>query len=228
MPRQNRVTPLSTLIATPARGTFMGNRGCLHDGTGRIVRPWRGRLWISCLTCFKGRRRPLMTPGHYTELFFLDEAVALAAGHRPCAECRRAAYRAFRTAWDRAGLPPCDRASDIDCHLHAARLTGRTQTRQTLPADSLPDGAFVLDPDDRALLVVGTKCRPYAPDGYGPPLPRPTGPVVTLTPAPILAVLRAGYRALLHPSALTSNAPPMSQPDAPDAPARAFLRVEAP
>jgi len=228
MPRQNRVTPFSTLIATPARGTLMGNRGCLHDGNGQIVRPYRGRLWISCLTSFKGRHRPLMTPGHYTELFFLDEAVAFSAGHRPCAECRRAAYRAFRAAWDRAGLPPCDRASDIDRQLHAARLAGRAQNRLTLPAEHLPDGAFVLDRDGRALLVLGPLALPYAPEGYGAPLPRPAGPVAALTPGPLLAVLRAGYRPLLHPSALTSNAPCMSQPDAPDIPARAFLRSEAP
>src|SRR5262245_4164150 len=102
MPLQNRVTPYGELIATPARGLLMGNRGRLHDGERRIVRYADGRRWIACLTSFRGRRRDVMSPGRYTELFFLDEAVALAAGHRPCAECRRADYERFREAWRRA------------------------------------------------------------------------------------------------------------------------------
>ena len=110
-PRQNRVTPFADLIADPGRGLYMGNRGCLHDTDGQIRRPWRGAAWICCVTRFKGRRRTLMQPGCYTELFFLDEAVALAAGHRPCAECRRADYLAFCAAWNRAGLPVAARAA---------------------------------------------------------------------------------------------------------------------
>ena len=99
MPRQNRVTPFGDIIATPHRGTFMGNRGVLHDAGGRIKRAWQLKRWIVCVLVFKGRKRQVMTPGHYTELFFLDEATTLAAGHRPCAECRRDRFLAFGRAW---------------------------------------------------------------------------------------------------------------------------------
>jgi hypothetical protein len=102
VPLQNRVTPFSDLVAVPERGTLTGNRGVLHDEFRRIVRFSAGRRWISCLTEFKGRRRPLMAPGNYTELFFIDEATALAAGHRPCHECRRADALRFREAWARS------------------------------------------------------------------------------------------------------------------------------
>ena len=113
MSLQNRVTPYSDLVAVPERGALMGNRGVLHDDHRQIVRFSRGRRWIACLTEFKGRRRAPMTPGHYTELFFLDEATALAAGHRPCHECRRPDSLLFREAWARAtGADPSDRAGD--------------------------------------------------------------------------------------------------------------------
>src|SRR5919204_6549006 len=102
MPRQNRVTPFGEIVATPERGTLMGNRGVLHDGEGRIRRPWQLRRWLVCVLDLKGRKRRVMTPGRYTELFFLDEATALAAGHRPCAECRRARFLAFCSAWGTA------------------------------------------------------------------------------------------------------------------------------
>ena len=99
MPRRNRVTPLGEIVAVPERGTYFGNRGVLHDEGGRIRRPWQVRRWLICLLEFKGRHRAVMTPNRYTELFFLDEATGLAAGHRPCAECRRARFLAFRDAW---------------------------------------------------------------------------------------------------------------------------------
>src|SRR5262245_2769345 len=99
MPRQNRVTPFGEIIATPERGTFMGNRGVLDDETGKIRRTWQVRRWLLCVLEFRGRHRTVMTPGHYTELFFLDEATGLAAGHRPCFECRRDRFRAFQEAW---------------------------------------------------------------------------------------------------------------------------------
>src|SRR4051794_26424644 len=99
MPRQNRVTPSGDIITTPERGTLMGNRGVLHDADARIVRRWQGKRWIACVLEFKGRWRPVMAPGRYTELFFLDEATALAAGHRPCAECRRRRFDEFRDTW---------------------------------------------------------------------------------------------------------------------------------
>ena len=197
MTRQNRVTPRSGIIAAPGRGLLMGNRGCLHDGAGQIVRHWRGRLWIACQTDFRGRRLALMQPGRYTELFFLDEAVAFAAGHRPCAECRRTDYEAFQAAWARAGLPAVAGASELDRHLHAARLPlDRALPLSDLAA--LPAGAFV-SVDGRDCLWSAGKLRPWRPDGYAPALPLPATTVVNvLTPEPFLRVLAAGYRPILH------------------------------
>src|SRR3954447_5212073 len=121
MPRQNRVTPLGDIVAHPGRGLVFGNRGCLHDGSGRIRRTHRTRAWIACRLEFKDRRRELMRPGRFTELFFLDEATALAAGHRPCAECRRADYDALVALW-RERHPTDAGADAIDTRLHAERL----------------------------------------------------------------------------------------------------------
>lgn len=203
MPRQNRVTPRSEIIAHPARGLMMGNRGCLHDAAGRLVRDWAVRRWIICLTDFKGRRRPLMQPGCYSELFFLDEAVALAAGHRPCAECRRADYKRFCAAWVAAGLGSDAGAEAMDLTLHAHRRTaGRAQATWAAPYGDLPDGTFVASGEGAALVRGGGLCR-FDPAGYLPPCPRPrSGMAIVLTPAPTVRVLAAGYRPLLHPSAL--------------------------
>jgi hypothetical protein len=195
MTRQNRVFPDGTITAHPARGLFMGNRGCLHDDAGRIVRRWQGRRWITCLTEFRGRRRALMAPGRYTELFFMDEAVAAAAGHRPCAECRREAFRAFRTAWEGAHGPV--RGVDaIDRPLHAARLAGPWRAQ----AESLPERVFIFWQETPHLLL-GEGLRRWSPEGYGAPLPRPAGPVAVLTPAPLVAAMAAGWQVTLHPSA---------------------------
>ena len=201
-PRQNRVTPFSDLIADPARGLYMGNRGCLHDAAGQVRRNWRGKTWICCATKFKNRRRPLMQPGLYTELFFLDEAVALAAGHRPCAECRRAEYLAFRSAWGKAGLPAAARAADMDQALHQARVNPETRARArlNLPLEALPDGAFIAE-GPQAFLVLGERLLPWQPKGYGAAQVRPSGRADVLTPAPVLAVLAAGYRPHLHETA---------------------------
>lgn len=200
MPRQNRVQPDGQIIAHPARGLFMGNRGILHDGAGQLGRArWRHPHWITCLTAFKGRQRPLMAPGRYTELFFLDEAVACAAGHRPCAECRRADWLLFRDRW--AGLFGAADAAAIDRALHKARLTpDRRQRHHLARAGTLPEGAFVLW-QDRPHLVTAPGLRPYDPEGYGPPLPRPDGLLTVLTPEPLVQVMAAGWRPLLHPSA---------------------------
>ncbi len=125
MPRQNRVTPPGEIVAAPERGTFMGNRGCLHDAKGQIRRPWQLERWIVCVLAFKGRQRRVMTPGRYTELFFLDEATALAAGHRPCAECRRERFNAYRRALAAGGAKgdePLRSAVEIDHRLHAERV----------------------------------------------------------------------------------------------------------
>lgn len=203
-PRQNRVTPQSTLIAHPARGLLMGNRGCLHDPQGRIVRSFSGKRWICCLTAFKGRRRELMQHGRYTELFFLDEAVALAAGHRPCAECRRADYLRFGAAWCAAGLGDKVGATQMDALLHRERLTPVTKRQKTSHAllHTLPDAAFVLVASKPHLVWQG-RLFPYQPEGYGPALSLPgSTPLTVLTPTPILLVLRYGYAPQLHPSCL--------------------------
>lgn len=202
MTRQNRVTPRSEIVALVGRGLFMGNRGCLHDRDGRIVRQWRGRLWICCLTAFRGRRRDLMQPGRYTELFFLDEAVAFAAGHRPCAECRRADYLRLRAAWNMAGLPDAPRAADLDRHLHGLRHpSGQGDFgQQAAPAGHLPDGTFVEHAGTPHLWAMGA-LRPWAPAGYGAPVPAPAGPLAILTPMPFVRCLAHGYRPALHPTA---------------------------
>lgn len=201
MARQNRVTPEGRIIADPARGMFMGNRGVLHDDAGNILAPFRHRSWVCCVLRFRGRKREIMKPGHYTELFFLDEAAALAAGHRPCAECRRADYDRFRAAW--AGDGPLPSAKAMDAALHAARVMPRTRVQVThnAPGESLPDGTFIRW-QDRPALILGDRLLPWAPSGYGPATARPASVEVTvLTPAPTVAVLAAGYRPALHDTA---------------------------
>lgn len=200
MPRQNRVFPDGTLRADPARGMFMGNRGCLHDDHGVVRRDWQVRRWITCLPRFKGRKRALMRPGHYTELFFMDEAVATAAGHRPCAECRRADHLAFRAAWQ-AAQGPARRVEQLDDALHLARLA----PRQMRHPKGLPDGCMVLW-QDRPHLVQGVALLPWAPLGYGAAQAVPDRPVCVLTPPPLIAVLAAGWQPTLHPSAVRNLA----------------------
>jgi hypothetical protein len=196
MPRQNRVTPFGTIIATPERGAFMGNRGLLHDSEGRIRRSWRLKRWLICLLQFRGRKRPIMTPGQYTELFFLDEATALAAGHRPCAECRRDRFKAFQQAWQ-AGNPGQDStAAAIDEQLHAERLRPDGCKRTfTANLDDLPDGVFVQrGGGDEAWLVRGGSLLAWSPGGYREQRSRPEGEhVEVLTPRSTVAAIRAGY-----------------------------------
>lgn len=206
MPRQNRVTPFGEIIATPARGTLMGNRGILHDDRGQLGKArWRSTLWITCLTAFKGRRRPLMAPHTYTELFFLDEAVALAAGHRPCGECRRADLDRFAACWQKAHGGKRPRAADLDRVLHANRVDSRTrrQIRYRTAIDDLPVGTFLrLDGDERAWVLLEDRLMAYAPEGYHAPAVRPRGIAVeVLTPRSTVATLAAGYRPMLHESA---------------------------
>src|SRR6266545_3937706 len=155
MPLQNRVTPFGNLVAVEGRGLLMGNRGRLHDAERRIVRYAQGRRWIACLTSFQGRRRTVMSPGLYTELFFLDEAVALAAGHRPCAECRRDRFNAFRAAWAANGHSQLPSATEIDNRLHTERVApDRSKRLCTAALDELPDGVFVVV-EGHAFLVWG-------------------------------------------------------------------------
>jgi hypothetical protein len=206
MPRQNRVTPQGELIADPARGLVYGNRGCLHDDRGRIRRRYDGKRWIACRLRFRGwQRSPLMQPGRFTELFFLDEATALAAGHRPCALCRRADFDRFARLW--LELHPGQRGADaIDAQLHAERADPATR-RQRLhraPARALPDLCFVLN-DGAPWLVLGEGLLRWTAAGYTESAPRPAGgDLDMLTPPSLAAVLARGWNGvvpLLHPSA---------------------------
>jgi hypothetical protein len=205
MALQNRVTPFGDLIADPGRGLVYGNRGCLHDEHGRIRRRYNGRRWIACRLRFGGRRRRLLQPGRYTELFFLDEATAFAAGHRPCAECRRRDYERFVAIWRE--LHPGQRGADaIDAQLHDERVAPvtREQLRHRAPLGELPDGAFVLL-ETGAWLVLGGELLAWSPAGYGERRPRPPAgtPVTVLTPPSLLAVLGAPWESslpLLHPT----------------------------
>jgi hypothetical protein len=207
MPRQNRVTPTGEIIATPERGTFMGNRGVLHDVHGRIRRPWQLKRWILCLLEFRRRKRQVMAPGHYTELFFLDEATGLAAGHRPCAECRRDRFNAFRRAW-RAGNPGLAgtedvTASTLDQRLHADRVADGSQRTFTADLDGLPDGVFVRPGgDEGAWLLWAGALLAWSPAGYGEHRTRPRRERVSvLTPRWTVEAIRAGYVPVVHPSA---------------------------
>jgi hypothetical protein len=204
MPLRNRVTPLSELLAHPARGLVYGNRGCLHDAEGRIVRRYAVRRWIACRLEFKGwQRGPMMQPGKFTELFFLDEATALAAGHRPCAMCRRADYErlvaVLRSLHGRASG-----VDAIDLRLHAERLAGGERRLHEVPYGELPDGAFVLRGGE-PWLVLGDALLRWTPSGYGTRTRRPaTGAATVITPPSLVHLLRSGWDPLvplLHPSA---------------------------
>jgi hypothetical protein len=205
MPLQNRVTPLGELTATPERGLVYGNRGCLHDQQGQIRRSYGVKRWIACQLQFRGRRRaPLMAPGRYTELFFLDEATALAAGHRPCAECRRSDYTRLTHVW--TDLHPGQTGADaIDTQLHAERIHPRTGERRLHAArfEELPDGAFVLDAG-KPRLVLGSRLLTWSPAGYLAPGRYPANErALVITPPSLVALLRSGWTPvvpLLHHS----------------------------
>jgi hypothetical protein len=203
VPLQNRVSPLGDLLAVAERGLVFGNRGCLHDGRRQIRRGHDGRRWIACRLRFRGRRRArMMQPGRYTELFFLDEATALAAGHRPCAECRRADYRRLLEL-----QPWAAGADDLDARLHAERLLdgeGRGRRLHDARLDDLPDGAFIVR-DGRSWLVLGGWLREWTPAGYAGRRRRPAGASALLITPPALLPLLADERPrlvpFLHPSA---------------------------
>lgn len=209
MPRQNRVTPFGEIVATPERGTFMGNRGVLHDAESRIKRSWQVRRWLVCVLEFRGRNRAVMTPGSYTELFFLDEATALAAGHRPCAECRHKRFLDYCTAWNLAKHGTCSRerptADEIDGQLHTERIASdRSKLTTEMMLDDLPEGAFVIldDSQQTPYLVRGEKLFLWSPGCYGRPRKRPSGILVkVLTPPSTVAAIRSGYVPDIHPSA---------------------------
>jgi hypothetical protein len=216
MARQNRATPLGELIADPARGLVYGNRGCLHDETGRIRRRYNGKRWIACRLQFRGwRRRRLLQPGRFTELFFLDEATALAAGHRACALCRREDYVRLAGIWRE--LHPGQHGADaIDAQLHAERVAPvtRAQLHHEAPLDALPDGAFILR-EGAPCLVLGGELLRWTAAGYATRTRRPAGEqALVITPPSLVALLRAGWRPLvplLHPSAVGGRSGPLAE-----------------
>jgi hypothetical protein len=215
-PLQNRVMPTGEIVSHPARGMLMGNRGCIHSPERTLgVTRWRTKMWISCVLYWRGRRRDVMPPGRWTALFFLDEATALAAGHRPCGYCRRADHLWFGDRWRAArGMAVRPLAGDMDAWLHAERVDRRTrrQLRRLAVAGDLPDGAMVCY-DGGLALRRGGALLPWSFDGYGAPVPvGPRTRVELLTPPSIVAVLAAGYRPLVHPSA--GPTPMRSFPDA--------------
>jgi hypothetical protein len=205
MPLQNRVTPFSELVADPARGLLYGNRGCMHDDDGRIRSRYGTRRWIACQLEFRGwDRGPKLQPGKFTELFFLDEVTAFAAGHRPCALCRRADYVRLGEIWSE--LHPGQVGADaIDLQLHGERVAPgtRAQLHHAAALDDLPDGAFVVRANE-PWLVLGPKLLRWTPAGYDERLPRPRGETASVvTPPSLVAVLRAGWAPivpLVHPS----------------------------
>jgi hypothetical protein len=205
MPLQNRVTPTGEIVAVAARGTLMGNRGCIHDADRRLgVSRWRSKMWIACRLEWKGVRRDPMPPGRWTALFFLDEATALAAGHRPCAYCKRQDFNAFAEAWRIGhGLTDRPRAPEMDATLHAQRIDPRTRLQRTTRGRfaELPDGAIVRH-GDLIGLVQGGRVLPWSFDGYVTPVPVDADAAVeVLTPPSTIAVLASGYRPAMHPSA---------------------------
>ncbi|MEZ5930527.1 MAG: hypothetical protein R3F54_00960 [Alphaproteobacteria bacterium] len=207
------MTPEGDIVALPDRGLFMGNRGILHDSGQRLQKArWRHPHWIICVLAFKGWHREVMQPNAYTELFFMDEATALAAGHRPCALCRHSAYQAFQDALKRALRHGGQlHARDLDRMLHAARIeTGtRRQRRFEAALDDLPDGVMISSQHQGAdarggdvWLVLGKHLVRWRPGGYDRRVRRPFGEaVLVLTPRPTVLALKEGYAPLLHPSA---------------------------
>jgi hypothetical protein len=217
----NRVTPFMSLEAAPARGLLMGNRGGrFHDPATRAVpgRPWCSRQWICCVLSFKGRQRAVWGAG-YTELFFCDEVTALASGHRPCMECRRADAMAFRSATMIGGafdhMPSCP---DLDRRLDAERRIGRAQRRHARACAGLPDGAM-LGRGGQAFAVKAGRLLLWSQAGYArASLPLPDGEAEVLTPPVTLAALAAGYRPLWHPSAALADVTPARDRAPPSSP----------
>jgi hypothetical protein len=201
MPLQNRVDPFGNIFRTPARGTMMGNRGgALHTSDREVVRCYKSRRWITCVLEFKGRYRKVMSEGRYTELFFLDEATSFAAGHRPCAECRRERYNAFRDAWRRVNKQEtAPFADEMDLELHPARIQKGNKVTYQAALGSLPDYVFVRI-EGRAHLIWRGALLLWTPEGYAKKR-RPEDSMVTvLTPKPIVGCFREGYEPQIHAS----------------------------
>jgi hypothetical protein len=207
MPLRNRVTPFNDILAVTARGTLMGNRGRLHDADRALGnRLYTTRSWVACVLEFKGRYRPVMQPGRYTELFFLDEPTSFAAGHRPCGQCRYADYHRFLDAWRAGNDKPGALLRQIDEIMHADRFDReqRRQKRVVAQLADLPDGTMIglpLEPG-LALLVWGRTLLQWSATGYHSSRQRPAELTVeTLTPLSTIKALAAGYKPVLHPTA---------------------------
>jgi hypothetical protein len=211
MPLQNRVDPFGNILAIPERGTCMGNRGILHSEHQDLRRYHQHKNWVICRLDFKGRRRQVMTPGKYTELFFLDEATALAAGHRPCGECSRARYEEFGRFWRQTNPEQTGKIDDV---LHRERFVPYQQVwhkkKRThyMPIDDLPAGTFiVLNDGVIPYLVLDDTLRLWSFSGYGPAIDRPIGQTVTvLTPPSTVQTLAAGYQPQIHPDPYCDSA----------------------
>ena len=201
MPLQNRVDPFGELIATPALGTLYGNRGGRFHRDDQTLgqRRWASRQWICCVLRFKNRHNKVWTR-RYTDLFFLDEVTALAAGHRPCFECRRASANAFAEKWAQTKGGDFPYVEEMDSALQAERLDGRAKRMHRMPFSGLPDGAFV-SLDNAAYAVRGSHLLRWSETGYVEKIARPGGNATVLTPPSIVAVLAAGYQPQWHPSA---------------------------
>ncbi|KRA56638.1 hypothetical protein ASD79_16345 [Caulobacter sp. Root655] len=202
MPLQNRVTPFGDIVAIPQRGLFTGNRGIIHDPATKTLldKRWASRAWLVCACQYKDFHRQVMARRSWTELFFLDEATALAAGHRPCFYCRRDAAEAFRAAWMRAKGVARPTAPQIDEVLHGERLVGRRKRLHAIDVAvrDLPDGAMIAV-DGTAYAVVAGVAHAWTETGYGPSVDIDRARAL-LTPPSTLATLRAGYRPALHPA----------------------------
>jgi len=194
---QNRVDPFGNLIRTPARGHWLGNRGLLHNENREIVRPFKLKAWITCVLSFKGRKRVVMSPGLYTELFFFDESTAFAAGHRPCFECRREDAIRFKKAWIHGnptyGFTEKTPIGAIDEVMHSERVSpSGIKVTFTEELSALPDGCFIESNGD-AYLLFGDLVYRWSPEGYEMGVAGPAGPVTVLTPRSAVNAFRAGY-----------------------------------
>ncbi len=199
MPLQNRVDPYGNICFSEHHGTLMGNRGQLHNDRQEIVRDHRLKNWIICLLEFRGRHQEVMRPGRYTELFFLDEATALAAGHRPCAQCQYQRFQEFKALWKEGNQKQNVDLQELDDILHLER-TDRTPVMH--PLDKLPDGVFI-EYEHKPFLIHAGHLWEWSFAGYGPPQAKPAGAMVsTITPLSTIRAIAAGFRPVIHPSAL--------------------------
>jgi hypothetical protein len=203
MPLQNRVLPTGEIVAIPERGLFVGNRGIIHDPATRKIlkRRWSTNAWITCVLAFKGRRRKVWQRQSWTELFFLDEATAFAVGHRPCFYCRREDAKRFRAAWKSGNRKHDVLAPEMDAVLHRERFaSGKTLHPPSTPLSKLPDGAMV-QAGEQSFLIVGGKPLLWTPSGYRKVAGR-IGDAKLLTPPSTVRAFAAGYRPVLHESAM--------------------------